>query len=155
MRAFIGLGSNLGDRVANLQRAIEGLAANDIEVVKTSSFYDTDPVGVTDQPNFLNGACEVSTDLTAAELVVALRNIEEDVGRKPSRRWGPREIDLDLLLYGDENIDTEVVVVPHPELTKRAFVLVPLLELDALLELPTGESLSAFCEREPTGVRRV
>ncbi|MEO7804484.1 MAG: 2-amino-4-hydroxy-6-hydroxymethyldihydropteridine diphosphokinase [Actinomycetota bacterium] len=155
MRTFIGLGSNLGDRAANLGRALEGLSAASIEVVKVSSFYDTDPVGVTDQPNFLNAACEATTLLTPTEVVSALKRVESEVGRTPSDRWGPREIDLDLLLYGSETIDSDDVVVPHPELTKRAFVLIPLLELDPNLELPSGEPLSAFCERDPAGVRRV
>lgn len=82
----------------------------------------------------------------------ALKKVEQAIGRSESERWGPREIDLDLLLYGDESIDEEGLVVPHPELTNRSFAMIPILEIDADVELPSGEPLSAFCEREPQGV---
>lgn len=117
--------------------------------------YETDPVGVVDQPDFLNAACEVSTTLDAHQLLARLKAIEAEVGRSGSPRWGPREIDLDLLLFGGPVIADDSLEVPHPELTKRSFVMVPLLELDPMLELPSGEPLSAFCEKNPLGVRLV
>ena len=152
MRAYIGLGSNLGDRIGNLQAAMEKLA-DGLEIVAASSVYETDPVGPP-QPDFLNAVCLVETDLGPQELVALLKKVEAEVGRTPSERWGPREIDLDLLLIGDAVVDLPDLKVPHPELTSRAFVMVPLLELDPDLELPSGEPVSAFCERDPKGVRR-
>ncbi|MGH7426459.1 MAG: 2-amino-4-hydroxy-6-hydroxymethyldihydropteridine diphosphokinase [Candidatus Methylomirabilales bacterium] len=154
MRAFLGLGSNLGDRMANLRRALRALSALG-EVVAVSSVYETDPVGGPLQPDFLNAACEVETALPALDLVSSLKSIELDLGRRPGVRWGPRPIDLDLLLYGPETFEEPELVVPHAELTKRAFVLVPLLEIAPDLELPSGEPLSAFLEADPLGVRRV
>ena len=151
--AYIGLGSNVGDRVAHLRAAIEALAARGVTVTRVSSLYETDPVGPL-QPDFLNAAAEVSTDLSPADLVRTLKAAEADVGREQRERWGPREIDLDLLLYGDETIDEEGLTVPHPELTHRAFVLVPLIEIAPFLDLPSGEPVTAFCEKDPAGVRR-
>jgi 2-amino-4-hydroxy-6-hydroxymethyldihydropteridine diphosphokinase len=151
--AYIGLGSNVGDRVAHLRAALEALAARGVTVTRVSSLYETDPVGPP-QPDFLNAAAEVSTDLSPADLVRTLKAAEADVGREQRERWGPREIDLDLLLYGDETIDEEGLTVPHPELTHRAFVLVPLIEIAPFLDLPSGEPVTAFCEKDPAGVRR-
>lgn len=140
--------------MGNLRRAIEELEHGGLEVVSTSCVYETAPVGPP-QPDFLNAVCEVETDLEPAHLVQALKRIEATIGRVPGQRWGPREIDLDLLLFGQETIDEPEVSVPHPELTKRAFVLVPILEIAPDLELPSGEPLSAFCEPNPPAVRRV
>lgn len=149
-RAFIGLGSNLGDRLANLRTAIEHLREH-VEVLSLSSVYETDPVGPP-QPPFLNAACLIETRLEPAELMNALKQVEQAIGRSKAERWGPREIDLDLLLYGDESIDQVGLVVPHAELTNRSFAMVPILEIDEEVELPSGEPLSAFCERDPQGV---
>lgn len=151
--AYIGLGSNVGDRVAHLRAALEALAARGVTVTKVSSLYETDPVGPP-QPDYLNAAAELSTDLSPADLVRTLKAAEADVGREHRERWGPREIDLDLLLYGDEMIDEEGLTVPHPELTHRAFVLVPLIEIAPFLDLPSGEPVTAFCEKDPAGVRK-
>jgi 2-amino-4-hydroxy-6-hydroxymethyldihydropteridine diphosphokinase len=151
--AYIGLGSNVGDRVGHLRGALDALATKGVTVTKVSSLYETDPVGPP-QPDYLNAAAEISTNLSPAELVRTLKEAEADVGREQRERWGPREIDLDLLLYGDETIDEEGVTVPHPELTHRAFVLIPLIEIAPFLDLPSGEPITAFCERNPAGVRR-
>jgi 2-amino-4-hydroxy-6-hydroxymethyldihydropteridine diphosphokinase len=121
--------------------------------VKASSVYETDPVGPP-QDDFLNAAAAVETDLTPRELVGVLKSVEEEIGRQAGPRWGPRILDLDLLLYEDRTIDEPALKVPHDELTNRAFVLVPLLEIDPDVELPSGEPLSAFCEKDPPGVRR-
>lgn len=154
MRAFLGLGSNLGDRLANLVRAVGALNSHGIEVGRVSSVYETDPVGPP-QPEFLNAVCEISTDLAPRDLLAVLKSIEKEIGRTHSERWGPREIDLDILLYGQTSIDEPGLVVPHPELTKRDFVLVPLLEIAADLELPSGEPVSAFSTTDHPGVRRI
>jgi 2-amino-4-hydroxy-6-hydroxymethyldihydropteridine diphosphokinase len=151
--AYVGLGSNVGDRLGHLRRALDALEAKGIAVVRVSSVYETDPVGPP-QPDYLNAVAEVSTSLSPADLVRTLKAAETDAGRVQRERWGPREIDLDLLLYGDETVDEEGVAVPHPELTHRAFVLVPLIEIAPYLDLPSGEPVTAFCERNPAGVRR-
>jgi 2-amino-4-hydroxy-6-hydroxymethyldihydropteridine diphosphokinase len=150
--AYIGLGSNVGDRLAHLREALAALRSKGVKVTRVSSVYETDPVGPP-QDDYLNAAAEVSTDLSPADLVRALKEAESDAGRRQRERWGPREIDLDLLLYGQETIDEVGVTVPHPELTHRAFVLVPLIEIAPLLDLPSGEPITAFCERNPKGVR--
>lgn len=152
IRAFVGLGSNLGERLENLRRAVELLGEAGLRVTGVSSVYETDPVGPP-QPDYLNAAVSVECDLEPAGLVAVLKGVEARIGRRPAERWGPREIDLDLLLYGEESVDQPGLRVPHPELTNRAFVLVPVLEVDQDVELPSGEPLSAFCERDPAGVR--
>lgn len=152
MRAYVGLGSNVGDRLENLKRAVASMRSNGLKVTATSSVYETDPVGPP-QPDFLNAAVEIDCDLPAAEIVSVLKRIEVTNGREQTQRWGPREIDLDLLLLGDQMVSEQGVTVPHPELTNRPFALVPVLELDPDLELPSGEPLEAFCETDPPGVR--
>jgi len=132
VRAYIGLGSNLGDREDTLRAAVERLAATpDVEMVAVSSFRESDPVGpVTDQPRFLNGAVELETTLPARALLDVLLAIEDDLGRtRTGPPGGPRTLDLDLLLYGDERIDEPRLQVPHPRLHERSFVLEPLQEL--------------------------
>lgn len=144
MIAYVGLGSNLGDREATLRRAIELLDAQEgISVVAVSSFRETDPVGYVDQPRFLNGACRLETDLAPVELLHRLLEIERELGRtRDGPRWGPRTLDLDLLLYGDEVMDTPELTVPHPRLAERAFALEPLAELDPELRLPDGRRVA-------------
>ena len=138
MLVYIGLGTNLGDRELNLRRALERLEA--LGPVRASSFRETDPVGVTDQPKFLNAAAELATDLPPRALLERLLEIERELGRDraTARRWGPRVIDLDLLLVGEEAIDEPGLTVPHPRLADRRFVLEPLCELNEDLTLPDG-----------------
>ncbi len=140
MRAYIGLGSNLGDRRVYLERAVEVLEADDrISVVAVSSFRETDPVGLLEQPRFLNGAVAVETELSPRELLDRLLAVERELGReRTGPRFGPRTIDLDLLLYGDETVDEPGLTIPHPRLAERPFALEPLLELDPSLALPDG-----------------
>jgi 2-amino-4-hydroxy-6-hydroxymethyldihydropteridine diphosphokinase len=135
---FVGLGSNLGDRELNLRRALQRL--EELGPVHASSFRETEPVGVTDQPKFLNAAAELATDLPPRELLERLLEIERGLGRNRAteRRWGPRVIDLDLLLFGEETIDEPGLTVPHPRLADRRFVLEPLCELAPELRLPDG-----------------
>ena len=127
--AYLALGSNLGDKEANLRRALELVQQRGVEVVKTSSFICTEPYGVTDQPQFVNGVCEVRTSLEPLELLQTLLEIEQEMGRVRLRHWGERNIDLDLLLYEDVVMDTPELILPHPDMQNRDFVLLPLAEI--------------------------
>jgi 2-amino-4-hydroxy-6-hydroxymethyldihydropteridine diphosphokinase len=137
-RAYVGLGANLGDRERTLRAAVDALAAEDgIEVAAVSTLRDTDPVGVGDQPRFLNGAAELETTLTARELLDRLLAVEQQFGRvRVPGEHGPRTLDLDLLLYGDAELSEPGLTVPHPRLHERLFVLEPLAELAPGLVVP-------------------
>ena len=153
-RAFVGLGSNLGDRERTLQRALEELRLlPDTSVRSVSSFRDTAPVGIVDQPRFLNGAAELETGLGPRTLLDALLAIERSLGRERSGvpPGGPRTLDLDLLLYGEAEIDEPGLRVPHPRLAERRFVLEPLLELDPALEAPSEGPLKALLAKLDSG----
>jgi len=129
--ATVGIGSNLGEPVANCRQAIQLLQrSTDFQVLRVSSLYYTEPVGVRMQPWFVNGVLLARTDLVPVEVLRALKAMETYMGRKPAERWGPRLIDLDLLLYNDRVYEDEELRVPHPRLTERRFVLVPLLEVN-------------------------
>jgi 2-amino-4-hydroxy-6-hydroxymethyldihydropteridine diphosphokinase len=141
MRAYVGLGANLGDREAAIRHALELLAAEPgITVVAASTLRDTAPVGNVDQPRFLNGAVAIETELQPSEVLDRLLAVERSLGRdrEQQTRWGPRKLDLDLLLYGNEVIEEPGLTVPHPRLAGRRFVLEPLAELDPGLVLPDG-----------------
>ncbi|MEX2245647.1 MAG: 2-amino-4-hydroxy-6-hydroxymethyldihydropteridine diphosphokinase [Dehalococcoidia bacterium] len=130
-RIYLGLGANLGDREANLRRAVELLAAS-CEIIAVSSLYQSRalvPDGSPPGPDYLNAAVEAETELPAADLLHAAKEVERALGREPAERWAPRPIDVDILLYGDRIIDTAELSVPHPRMAERAFVLVPLAEL--------------------------
>jgi 2-amino-4-hydroxy-6-hydroxymethyldihydropteridine diphosphokinase len=126
---YIGLGSNLGDRAANLRAARERIAAPDLRVLRESSIYETAPRDVEDQPWFLNQVIECETDLFPRQLLARLQKIERAMGRKRRIAKGPREIDLDILLYGEAVVKSPELEVPHPRLSERRFVLEPLAEL--------------------------
>jgi 2-amino-4-hydroxy-6-hydroxymethyldihydropteridine diphosphokinase len=135
--AFIALGSNIGNRYDNIVQAIERLKSDSaIRLVNLSSIYETDPVGYEDQALFLNMVIKVQTNLNAMELLEICLKIELELGRKREMKWGPRTLDLDILTFNQENIESEKLVVPHPRMTERAFVLVPLVEIDQNLRLP-------------------
>ena len=152
VRAYLGLGSNLGDRLANLQRAVDLLDATPgIRVERTSSVYETDPVGPP-QPDYLNAVAELRTTLTARALLEACLAVEQALGRVRDERWGPRTLDVDVLTYGDERIDEPGLTVPHPRMHERAFVLIPLRELEPDPPLPDGRSIDDV--RLDEGVRR-
>jgi 2-amino-4-hydroxy-6-hydroxymethyldihydropteridine diphosphokinase len=154
VRAFVGLWSNLGDRERTLRRAVEQLTTLPSTTVRVvSSFRDTEPVGILDQPRFLNGAVELETDLSPGELLGALLEIERALGRDRSGvpPGGPRTLDLDLLLYGDAQIEEPGLRVPHPRLAERRFVLEPLLELDPALEAPSHGPLEALLAKLDSG----
>jgi 2-amino-4-hydroxy-6-hydroxymethyldihydropteridine diphosphokinase len=146
-RAFVGIGSNLGDSHALIAAALELLGAEDgVEVVAVSSLRETDPVGYEDQPRFVNGAAELETELGPRDLLATLLAIERLLGRVRGEgpRFGPRTIDLDLLLYGQETLDEPALEVPHPRLHERRFALEPLAELDPALEVPGRGSVQAL-----------
>lgn len=129
-RTYLGFGSNLGDRRKRILTAMELLDRTEgVSVVSRSSLYETDPVGVTDQPPFLNAAAGVETTRSPRELLGLIREIEKTIGRTPTFRWGPREIDIDILLSDDCVINEEGLTVPHPRMHERAFVLIPLAEI--------------------------
>ena len=143
-RAYVGLGANLGPREGTLLRAVDLLAAADgVEAVVVSQLRETEPVGVVDQPPFLNGAAAIDTSLAARELLELLLETERALGRVRGERWGPRTLDLDLLVYGQETIDEPGLRVPHPRLAQRRFALEPLADLDPALEIPGLGNVSA------------
>ncbi len=130
-RAYLGIGSNLGERLAYLQLAVDDLsAAAGVDVVGVSPVYETAPVGGPEQPDFLNAVVAVDTTLSARELLVLAQSIEAAAARMRTVHWGPRTLDVDVLLVGDEHIDDPDLVVPHPRMAERAFVVVPLADLD-------------------------
>lgn len=132
---YLSLGSNLGNREENLRAAIDWLEVC-MDVTRLSSLYETEPVGVRGQPDFLNLALAGRTQLTPRDLLTCVKEIERRVGRRPSRRWGPRVVDVDILLFGDLVIETPDLVIPHAEMLSRAFVLVPLAEIAPGVEHP-------------------
>jgi 2-amino-4-hydroxy-6-hydroxymethyldihydropteridine diphosphokinase len=133
-RAYLGLGSNLGDRLAHLQSAVDGLAATArVSVVAVSRVYETDPVGP-EQPDYLNAVVAVDTDLEPRALLELARRLEDSAGRVRRERWGPRTLDVDLLLVGDEHVDEPDLEIPHPRVQDRAFVRVPLADVAPDLE---------------------
>jgi len=143
--AFVGIGSNLGDRETHLRSAIDLLAAEDgIEIVAVSRLRETEPVGPVEQGPFLNGAVQVTTDLTPQQLLERLLAIEQRLGRVRAERFGPRTIDLDLLVYGDEVVEEAGLTVPHPRLHERRFALEPLAELAPGLVVPGRGPVSAL-----------
>lgn len=131
-RAYFGIGSNLGDRVEHLQFAVEGLAAQAGHVVALSPVYETEPVGGPPQPDFLNAVVAVETELSPRELLRVAKSLEAAAGREPpepGERWGPRPLDIDVLMIGDERVDEPDLVVPHPRIHQRTFVLAPLADV--------------------------
>lgn len=131
MRVFLGLGSNVGDRLKYIEDATERIGKLEgVAIVKKASVYETEPWGVKDQEYYLNTAIEVDSDLSANDIHKAIKNIEEELGRETREKWTSREIDIDLLFYGNEVIDSENLKIPHREIENRKFVLIPLAELD-------------------------
>ena len=141
---YLGLGSNVGDRRAHLEAAVDELPRRGVEVLASSSVYETEPVGlVLDQPDFLNACVRIETAQSPEELLDACKEVERVVGRAPGGvRHGPRTIDVDLLMLDDLQYWSPRLTLPHPEVGSRRFVLVPLLELDPAVTLPGGESLA-------------
>ncbi|HEX9871861.1 MAG TPA: 2-amino-4-hydroxy-6-hydroxymethyldihydropteridine diphosphokinase [Candidatus Tectomicrobia bacterium] len=143
-RVLIGLGSNVGDRLQFLRRAVHGLRQTiGVEVIQLSSVYETEPVGPADQAWFLNAVVSAATSLSPLTLLDRTQAIERALDRETLYHWGPRTIDLDILLYGSLQVRTTTLVIPHAELCHRAFVMIPLLELAPGLVLPDGTAVSA------------
>lgn len=145
--AYLSLGSNIGNRLEHLQQAVELLNENpSIKALKVSSVYETEPVGLTEQAKFLNIVVNLETTLEATELLSACQSIENKLGRMRKIRWGPRTVDLDILLYNEEHIQLEHLIIPHIRMQERAFVLVPLVEINPEVKNPiTGR----FYNEEP------
>lgn len=145
VRAYLGIGSNLGDRLGYLQRALDGLAATPgVVVAGVSPVYETEPVGGPDQPDYLNAVVVVDTTLAPRRLLEVAQRLEAEAGRVRAERWGPRTLDVDLVLYGDEHVEEPDLVVPHPRWRDRDFVSAPLADL----------GYPGVRHREWTGVRR-
>ena len=156
IRVHVALGSNLGDRAARLDQALKALERlAEVSSLDCSPWYETAPMGPTDQPAYLNAVCRFWTSLSPLALLERLQRIEAEAGRRrPAARWSARTLDLDLLLYGDRVIDVDRLRVPHPGLHERSFVLRPLLDLDPTLEVPGVDDLRARLELVPDlGIR--
>lgn len=156
-RVYIAFGTNIGDRVQHLQQALFALQQHrEISVETVSSIYETDPVGYVDQQQFLNMAAEINTTLPPDHLLSLMQEIEVKQGREREIKWGPRTIDLDILLYNQLNIDTEDLIIPHPRMLERGFVLIPLYEINPDVHIPGCiDTLSALIDQIPgkEGVR--
>ncbi|TMF55383.1 MAG: 2-amino-4-hydroxy-6-hydroxymethyldihydropteridine diphosphokinase [Chloroflexi bacterium] len=148
---WLALGSNLGDREGYLRGAIEGLQRAGLRLLRQSRVAETEPVGIRDQPRFLNQVVEATTTMEPRDLLTAIKSLERELGRTPGARWGPRAIDIDILLYGRRIVDEDGLRIPHPELTHRAFLLELLAEVDPqLLEPVSGETMSRLLARAPS-----
>jgi 2-amino-4-hydroxy-6-hydroxymethyldihydropteridine diphosphokinase len=134
-RVYLGLGANIGDRVGQLRRGLRSLAP-DVTIEAVSPLYETEPVGVADQPPFLNAVCSAWTALDPHALLSRLKSIEYEVGRRPGPRWGPRPLDLDILVYGNEVVAAPDLQIPHQRMAERAFVLCPFADLAPDLHVP-------------------
>lgn len=153
-RAYISLGSNIGNRLLFLQQAVQSLQdAKDVKVCRVSSVYETDPVGYVDQDAFLNIVVELETSFPPHELLKKCNEIEAELGRTREIHWGPRTVDLDILLYNEEDMKTENLIIPHPRMTERGFVLIPLVEINPDLRDPrTNRSFIEFADAQKEGV---
>ncbi|EKF8620394.1 2-amino-4-hydroxy-6-hydroxymethyldihydropteridine diphosphokinase [Staphylococcus pseudintermedius] len=152
---YLGLGSNMGDREAQLKAAIDLLDAHDkINVVAISPIYETKPVGYTEQPDFLNLCLHIQTQLPAQDLLKVALETEAELHRVRKVRWGPRTMDIDILLYGDEIIEEDDLTVPHPRMTERAFVMVPLNDIAANVTEPhSGQKIQQIVPHDDTVVK--
>jgi len=147
-RAFVALGSNLGNKEENIRQALQRLEAQGVEIAKVSTLIDTKPYGVLDQPGFCNGVCEVRTELEPLELLRLLLATEQQMGRVRLRHWGERNIDLDLVFYENIIMDTKELKLPHPDMQNRDFVLVPMAELAPALVHPVLKKTMAQLKEE-------
>lgn len=148
---FLSIGSNVGNRVENCRRAVEELGGNNrIRLISVSSLYETEPIGYEDQPLFINLAVKIETTLTPSALLQTIKTIERKLGRVETFRWGPRIIDIDIIIYDNLVISDRHLVLPHPRMQERAYVLIPLLELDKNLKhTVTGKTLDEMIKELP------
>src|SRR4051794_36083952 len=154
-RIYLSLGSNIGDREANLRKAVEQLAAQDVRVLHTSRIYETEPVDYVNQAWFLNQVVEAETALFPMQLLTRVAKVERDLGRKRTVRRGPRTIDIDILFYGAAVVETARLQIPHPRVAERRFVLVPLAELAPEMRHPvTHRTVGQMLESAPPAVVR-
>lgn len=154
--SYLALGANIGDKRHNLRAAVGMLRAAGCEVTGVSSLYATKPVGVLDQPDFVNAVIEVSTSLAPLDLLDLCLGVEQKLGRERTIRWGPRVIDVDILIYEGVAMNETELVVPHPRMLERAFVLVPLAEIAPDLVLASGETASQAADRvDKTGIEKL
>lgn len=138
---YLSIGTNLGDKKQNLKRALLALKKNNIHINKVSSIYKTEPVGVKDQPEFFNIAVDISTEMSPDELLAAVLRIEDEMGRVRTQKWGPRLIDIDILLFNGLVVNKKNLIIPHPYLTGRNFVLIPLIEINKNVRHPVSNEL--------------
>lgn len=152
--AYISIGSNIGDRLLHLTEAVQTLHSHkNIKALAVSSIYETAPVGYIEQADFLNIVIHIETALSAYDLLIACQGVENELGRVREVRWGPRTVDLDILLYNDDHVVTEDLVIPHPRMHERAFVLIPLLEIaPTISNLVSGESYAECAAVQDEGV---
>lgn len=143
-RAVVSLGSNMGDRAAALNAALAGIAAADVRIVAVSPAYETAPVGGPDQPDYLNAVALVETNLAPYDLLEVVHGVEDALGRVRVERWGPRTVDLDILVYDDLVSDDPRLTLPHPLAAERAFVLVPWHDVEPTAVLPDGRTIAAL-----------
>jgi len=145
VRSYIGLGANLNDPAAQIITALQSLhALSGVDLIRWSSLYGSAPLGPIDQPDYINAVAEITTSLAPLELLDQLQSLEQSQGRIKRRHWGERCIDLDILLYGDEELQSERLNLPHHEMTNRSFVVQPLLEIAPDLRLPDGRRLDSI-----------
>jgi len=135
--AYLGLGSNMGNKITNIENAIKAIdAVEGIRIIRVSSCYETEPWGKKDQDNFMNAVVEIASELSLLELFEELQKIEIKMGRQRLEKWGPRNIDIDILLFGDEVLESQKLTVPHPYMRQRLFVLIPLAEVNSEIKFP-------------------
>lgn len=154
--AILGLGSNQGDRMANLYCAVEHLMAAGVQITAVSPLYESEPWGVANQPAFLNAAVRTTVTLSPADLLRVCKKAEKDCGRGVGPRWGPRAIDIDILTYGSSQLDEPNLQIPHPRLAERRFALVPWQQVAAADRLPDGQAVTtALAKVAQQGLRRI
>lgn len=155
-KVYLSLGSNIGDKVDYLDKAVDIIKKNrDIHKVRVSSYYQTDPVGYLDQDVFVNIAVELETDLSPYDILSVCQNIETELNRIRLIRWGPRTIDVDVILYGYVTMDDEKLTIPHPRAHERAFVLVPIYELNSNLNIGNKSLSEVMADLDTSGVRKI